>query len=58
VLEPGTSRFARLHLSEPMALLPGDRFVLRGFARTAIGATLGGGTVLDVARRTAGAGTP
>ena len=31
-----------------MALLPGDRFVLRGFARTAIGATLGGGTVLDV----------
>jgi selenocysteine-specific elongation factor len=49
VLEPGTSRFARLHLSEPMALLPGDRFVLRGFARTAIGATLGGGTVLDVA---------
>src|SRR5438876_7455563 len=49
VLEPGTSRFARLHLSEPMALLPGDRFVLRGFARTAIGATLGGGTVFDVA---------
>jgi selenocysteine-specific elongation factor len=48
LLEPGTSRFARLHLSEPMALLPGDRFVVRGFARTAIGATLGGGTVLDV----------
>ncbi|TMA35279.1 MAG: hypothetical protein E6J87_04245 [Deltaproteobacteria bacterium] len=49
VLAPGTSGFARLHLSEPMALLPGDRFVLRGFARTAIGATIGGGTVLDVA---------
>jgi selenocysteine-specific elongation factor len=49
LLEPGTTRYARLHLSEPMALLPGDRFVLRGFARTAIGATLGGGTVLDVA---------
>jgi len=49
VLAPGTSRFARLHLSEPMALLPGDRFVLRGFARTAIGATQGGGVVLDVA---------
>jgi selenocysteine-specific elongation factor len=49
LLEPGTSRFARIHLSEPIALLPGDRFVLRGFARTAIGATLGGGTVLDVA---------
>ncbi len=48
VLAPGTSAFARLHLTAPMALLPGDRFVLRGFARTAIGATLGGGTVLDV----------
>jgi selenocysteine-specific elongation factor len=49
VLAPGATSFARLHLSAPMALLPGDRFVLRGFARTAIGATLGGGTVLDVA---------
>jgi selenocysteine-specific elongation factor len=48
-LAPGTSSFARIHLSAPMALLPGDRFVLRGFARTAIGGTLGGGTVLDVA---------
>jgi selenocysteine-specific elongation factor len=48
-LSPGETSFARLHLSAPMALLPGDRFVLRGFARTAIGATLGGGTVLDVA---------
>ncbi len=48
VLAPGKSAFARLHLSAPMALLPGDRFVLRGFARTAIGATLGGGTALDV----------
>ncbi len=48
VLEPGTSAFARLHLTAPMALLPGDRFVLRGFARTAIGATFGGGMALDV----------
>jgi selenocysteine-specific elongation factor len=47
-LEPGTRGFARLHLAAPMAILPGDRFVLRGFARTAIGATLGGGIVLDV----------
>jgi selenocysteine-specific elongation factor len=47
-LAPGASSFARLHLSAPMALLPGDRFVLRGFARTALGATLGGGIVLDV----------
>src|SRR5262249_39935361 len=47
-LAPGKSAFARIHLSAPMALLPGDRFVLRGFARAAIGATLGGGTVLDI----------
>ena len=39
-----------LHLRAPMVLLPGDRFILRGFARTAMGgATLGGGSVLDVA---------
>jgi len=50
-LEPGTSRFARLHVEgEPLALLPGDAFVVRGFARTALGGTtLGGGSVLDVA---------
>jgi selenocysteine-specific elongation factor len=49
-IAPGALRFARLHLEgEPLALLPGDRFVLRGFARTACGATLGGGRVLDVA---------
>jgi len=35
---------------QPLPLLPGDRFVLRGFARTAMGGTtLGGGIVLDVA---------
>jgi selenocysteine-specific elongation factor len=51
VLEPGTGGFARVHLDgEPLALLPGDRFVLRGFARTALGgSTLGGGRILDVA---------
>src|SRR5262245_36840160 len=50
-LAPGTSRFARLHVEgEPLPLLPGDRFVVRGFARTAQGgSTLGGGCVLDVA---------
>jgi selenocysteine-specific elongation factor len=47
---PGRSALARLHLEgEPLALLPGDRFIVRGFARTACGATLGGGRVLDVA---------
>jgi selenocysteine-specific elongation factor len=50
-LEPGKAGFARLHVEgEPVPLLPGDRFVLRGFARTAMGGTtLGGGRVLDVA---------
>ena len=38
--------FARIHLEgEPLALLPGDRFVLRSFSR----GTVGGGVVLDVA---------
>ncbi|MFO0691213.1 MAG: selenocysteine-specific translation elongation factor [Myxococcota bacterium] len=48
---PGERGFARLHVEgEPLALLPGDRFVVRGFAREAgIGATQGGGRILDVA---------
>ncbi len=47
----GSSGFARIHVEgDPLALLPGDRFIVRGFARTAMGgATLGGGSVLDVA---------
>jgi selenocysteine-specific elongation factor len=51
-IEPGERGFARVHVVDgpALALLPGDRFVLRGFARDAgIGATLGGGSVLDVA---------
>jgi selenocysteine-specific elongation factor len=50
-IRPGTRGFARIHLEgEPMALLPGDRFILRGFARIAgSGASIGGGSVLDVA---------
>ena len=48
---PGARGFARIHIEgEPVPLLPGDRFILRGFSRTALGgSTLGGGTVLDVA---------
>lgn len=48
---PGETGFARLHVDgEPMVLLPGDRFIVRGFARSAAGgATFGGGRVLDVA---------
>lgn len=50
-IAPGDHAFARIHIGgPPLALLPGDRFVLRGFARDAgVGSTLGGGVVLDVA---------
>ncbi len=50
-LAPGEEGLARIHVDgPPLALLPGDRFVLRGFARLAGGgSTLGGGRVLDVA---------
>ena len=49
-IAPGDHAFARIHIDgPPLALLPGDRFVLRGFARDAgVGSTLGGGIVLDV----------
>jgi len=50
-LPPGAVGFARLWLEgTPAPLLPGDRFVLRGFTRLAHGGqTLGGGVALDVA---------
>jgi selenocysteine-specific elongation factor len=50
-LRPGSRGFARIHVEgEPLALLPGDRFVLRGFRRTPMGGTtVGGGRVLDAA---------
>ncbi len=50
-LAPGAVGFARVYVEGlPLPLLPGDRFVLRGFARLASGGTtLGGGRVLDVA---------
>ena len=41
---PGTAGLARLRLSEPIVLLPGDRFVLR---RGSPAMTIGGGRVLD-----------
>jgi selenocysteine-specific elongation factor len=48
-LAPGAHGFARIHLEDgALPLLPGDAFVLRGFARLAGGgSTLGGGVVLD-----------
>ena len=50
-ITPGDRGFIRIQVDgPPLALLPGDRFVLRGFARDAgIGSTLGGGIALDVA---------
>jgi selenocysteine-specific elongation factor len=46
-LAPGASGFARLHLERGVALLPGDRFVLRGFRTLpGHGTTVGGGRVI------------
>jgi selenocysteine-specific elongation factor len=46
---PGEVGFVRIHVEHgTVPVLPGDRFVIRGFARTATGGhTLGGGVVLD-----------
>ncbi|HZX56382.1 MAG TPA: SelB C-terminal domain-containing protein, partial [Ilumatobacteraceae bacterium] len=43
---PGSTGLVRLHLSTAIALVPGDRFVLRESGRDE---TVGGGEVLDVA---------
>ncbi len=50
-IAPGERGFCRVHVEgEGLPLLPGDRFVLRGFSRDAgVGSTVGGGLVLDVA---------
>ncbi|HLI43334.1 MAG TPA: SelB C-terminal domain-containing protein [Acidimicrobiales bacterium] len=45
-LAPGEQGCARLHLPAPLALRPGDRYVLREAGRSE---TVGGGEVLDVA---------
>ena len=48
-LEPGESALAQLQLAQPLSALPGDRFVLRGFApQKNHGTTVGGGLVLRV----------
>ena len=47
---PGERAFARVHVDgDPVPLMVGDRFIARGFARSAkgTGGTLGGGVVLD-----------
>ena len=44
VLQPGETGFAQLRLDQPLAVLEGDRFVVRFFSPLA---TLGGGTILE-----------
>jgi selenocysteine-specific elongation factor len=43
-LEPGSSAFAQLRLSEPGLFMPGDHFIIRQFSPVT---TIGGGSVLD-----------
>jgi selenocysteine-specific elongation factor len=51
-LEPGQTAFAQLRLAEPVAALPGERFILRGFAvLEGRGKTQGGGRILTPAFR-------
>jgi selenocysteine-specific elongation factor len=48
-LAPGASGFAQLRLGEPVAALPGQRFILRGtVALEGRGRTIGGGRILAV----------
>lgn len=47
-LEPGSEGLATFRLAEPLVILPGQRFILRGFeASNQAGRTVAGGTVLD-----------
>lgn len=48
VIEPGDEAFVQFVFSEPIVVLPGDRFILRGSYAIQ---TLGGGAVLDIAPR-------
>jgi len=49
-LAPGATALAQLRLAGPVAALPGQRFILRGFAKLdGRGATLAGGRVLSIA---------
>jgi selenocysteine-specific elongation factor len=45
-IEPGEEAFVQFVFSDPIVVLPGDRFILRGSYAIQ---TLGGGTVLDIA---------
>jgi selenocysteine-specific elongation factor len=45
-VKPGETAFVQLRLTEPVLLVPGDRFILRQFSPVV---TIGGGTVVDTA---------
>ncbi len=48
-LAPGEQALAQLHLDEPVAALPGDHFIVRGFVpQENHGTTMGGGEVVRV----------
>jgi selenocysteine-specific elongation factor len=55
-LQPGSSAFAQLRLSQPGVFMPGDHFIIRQFSPVI---TIGGGSVLDnqPARRRLGGAT-
>jgi selenocysteine-specific elongation factor len=44
-ISPGSREYVRLVLSEPLLIIPGDRFIVRMFSPVI---TIGGGTVLDI----------
>jgi len=47
-LRPAECAFARLHLREPLLILPEDRFIIRMFSPVT---TIGGGVVVDIGGR-------
>jgi selenocysteine-specific elongation factor len=58
-LAPGATAFAQLRLAEPVAALPGHRFILRGFAPLeGRGRTVAGGRVVGVTARKRRRGRP
>ena len=46
-ISPGDSRFVQLRMKSPLALAPGERFVIRAPGPAGINTTLGGGRILD-----------
>jgi selenocysteine-specific elongation factor len=58
-LEPGASALAQVHLTRPVALLPGDRFILRGFRPLpGHGSTVAGGRIVRIDARRLKRGSP